>query len=66
MAIEAGAGAQAAFPDADFVAAGAEIAGDDAAALAGAGIVFAVQPHHSQAEPVVTIIVAPPPSGELN
>jgi NAD(P) transhydrogenase subunit alpha len=43
VAIEAGAGAQAAFPDADYVAAGAEIAGDDAAALAGAGVVFAVQ-----------------------
>jgi NAD(P) transhydrogenase subunit alpha len=43
VAIEAGAGAQAAVPDADYVAAGGEIATDDAAALAGAGIVLAVQ-----------------------
>jgi NAD(P) transhydrogenase subunit alpha len=43
VAIEAGAGATAAVPDADYAAAGAEIAADAAAALAGAGIVFAVQ-----------------------
>jgi NAD(P) transhydrogenase subunit alpha len=43
VAIESGAGAQASFSDAEYVAAGAEIAPDDAAALAGAGIVFAVQ-----------------------
>lgn len=43
VAIETGAGATAAIPDADFAAAGAEIAADPAAALAGAGIVFAVQ-----------------------
>ncbi|HTW26761.1 MAG TPA: Re/Si-specific NAD(P)(+) transhydrogenase subunit alpha [Acetobacteraceae bacterium] len=43
VAVEQGAGAAAAIPDADFAAAGAEIAPDAAAALAGAGIVFAVQ-----------------------
>jgi NAD(P) transhydrogenase subunit alpha len=43
VAIETGAGATAAVSDADFAAAGAEIAPDAAAALAGAGIVFAVQ-----------------------
>ena len=43
VAIEAGAGDAAAMPDADFRAAGAEIASDAAAALAGAGVVFAVQ-----------------------
>ncbi len=43
VAVEAGAGANAAIPDAEFAAAGAEIAADPAAALAGAGIVFAVQ-----------------------
>jgi len=43
VAIEAGAGATAAIPDAEFSAAGAEIAPDAASALAGAGIVFAVQ-----------------------
>src|ERR1700710_1579535 len=43
VAVESGAGAQAAIADADFAAAGAEIAADPAALLAGAGIVFAVQ-----------------------
>ncbi|HTB45454.1 MAG TPA: Re/Si-specific NAD(P)(+) transhydrogenase subunit alpha [Acetobacteraceae bacterium] len=43
VAVEAGAGAGASIPDAEFAAAGAELAPDDAAALAGAGIVFAVQ-----------------------
>jgi NAD(P) transhydrogenase subunit alpha len=43
VAIEAGAGASASIPDAEFSAAGAEVAADAAAALAGAGIVFAVQ-----------------------
>ena len=43
VAIEAGAGAQAAIPDQEFAAAGAMIASDPAEALAGAGIVFAVQ-----------------------
>jgi NAD(P) transhydrogenase subunit alpha len=43
VAIEAGAGATVSISDADFAAAGAEIAADAAATLAGAGIVFAVQ-----------------------
>jgi H+-translocating NAD(P) transhydrogenase subunit alpha len=43
VAVEAGAGAGASIPDAEFTAAGAELAPDGAAALAGAGIVFAVQ-----------------------
>src|SRR6185437_12563534 len=43
VAIEAGAGAGAAFSDAEFGAAGAEIAADPAAALAGAAIVLTVQ-----------------------
>jgi NAD(P) transhydrogenase subunit alpha len=43
VAVEAGAGAGASIPDGDFATAGAEIAPDAAAALAGAGIVFAVQ-----------------------
>src|SRR5208337_4376677 len=44
VAVETGAGASAAMSDADYQAAGAEIAADAAAALAGAGIVFAVRP----------------------
>ena len=44
VAIETGAGAGASIPDADYAAAGAEIAADPKAALAGAGVVFAVQP----------------------
>jgi NAD(P) transhydrogenase subunit alpha len=43
VAIETGAGAGSAIADSDYVAAGAEIAPDPAAALAGAGVVFAVQ-----------------------
>ena len=43
VAVEAGAGLSAAIADADFSAAGAEIAPDAAIALAGAGILFAVQ-----------------------
>ena len=43
LAVEAGAGATASIPDAEFAAAGAELAPDPAAALAGAGIVFTVQ-----------------------
>ena len=43
VAVEAGAGAGASIGDADFAAAGAEIASDAAACLAGAGIVLAVQ-----------------------
>ena len=44
VAVETGAGATASIPDAEFASAGAEIAADPAAALNGAGIVFAVQP----------------------
>jgi H+-translocating NAD(P) transhydrogenase subunit alpha len=43
VAVETGAGAHTSIPDAEFAAAGAEIAADPAATLAGAGIVFAVQ-----------------------
>jgi NAD(P) transhydrogenase subunit alpha len=43
VAIETGAGLASAVSDAEYRAAGAEIAADPAAALAGAGIVFAVQ-----------------------
>jgi NAD(P) transhydrogenase subunit alpha len=43
VAVEAGAGLNAAIPDADFAASGAEIAPDAATVLAGAGILFAVQ-----------------------
>lgn len=43
VAVESGAGASASISDADFAAAGAEVAPDAAAALSGAGIVFAVQ-----------------------
>jgi H+-translocating NAD(P) transhydrogenase subunit alpha len=49
VAIEGGAGADAAIPDAEFASAGAEIAPDAGAALAGAGVVFTVQvPQHEQ------------------
>ena len=43
VAVESGAGANASLSDADFAAAGAEIAPDAAASLNGANIVFAVQ-----------------------
>jgi H+-translocating NAD(P) transhydrogenase subunit alpha len=43
VAVETGAGAHTSIPDSEFAAAGAEIAADPAAALAGAGLVFAVQ-----------------------
>jgi NAD(P) transhydrogenase subunit alpha len=43
VAVEAGAGSGTSIPDSEYSAAGAEIAGDAAAALSGAGIVFAVQ-----------------------
>ena len=43
VAIETGAGASTSIPDAEFAAVGAEIAADPASALAGAGIVLAVQ-----------------------
>jgi H+-translocating NAD(P) transhydrogenase subunit alpha len=43
VAVESGAGATASISDAEFAAAGAEIAPDATSTLAGAGIVFAVQ-----------------------
>ena len=43
VAVQAGAGVQASIADGEFTAAGAEIAADAAAVLAGAGVVFAVQ-----------------------
>jgi proton-translocating NAD(P)+ transhydrogenase subunit alpha len=43
VAVEAGAGDQAGIADADFAAAGAEVAADAQAALSGAGVMFAVQ-----------------------
>ena len=43
VAVEAGAGAGASIPDADFTAAGAQVLPDAAATLSGAGVVFAVQ-----------------------
>ncbi len=43
VAVETGAGVTAAISDAEFAAAGAEIAADPASTLAGAGVVFAVQ-----------------------
>src|SRR5580698_9422751 len=43
VAVETGAGASTSIPDAEFAAAGAEIAADPAATLADAGVVFAVQ-----------------------
>jgi NAD(P) transhydrogenase subunit alpha len=43
IVIESGAGASAAIPDSEFASAGARIADGDAATLAGADIVFAVQ-----------------------
>jgi len=43
VAVEAGAGQGASIPDAEFAAAGAQIAPDATAAATGAGIVFAVQ-----------------------
>lgn len=43
VAVEAGAGASASMSDAEFAAAGAEIAPDAKAVLAGANVVFAVQ-----------------------
>ena len=43
VAVQAGAGAHASVSDADFAAAGAEVAPDAAAVLGGAAVVFAVQ-----------------------
>jgi NAD(P) transhydrogenase subunit alpha len=58
VVVETGAGLTAAMSDADYQAAGAEIAPDAAAALAGAGVVFAVQ----VPEPAVLALV---PRGAL-
>ncbi len=43
VVVEAGAGAQVSISDAEFAAAGADVAADTASTLAGASIVFAVQ-----------------------
>jgi NAD(P) transhydrogenase subunit alpha len=43
VAVEAGAGVHSGFPDADYAAAGASVAADAPAALAGAGIVLTVR-----------------------
>jgi NAD(P) transhydrogenase subunit alpha len=43
VAVESGAGASTSIPDSEYTTAGAEIAADPAAALAEAGVVFAVQ-----------------------
>ncbi|MCO6418628.1 Re/Si-specific NAD(P)(+) transhydrogenase subunit alpha [Siccirubricoccus sp. KC 17139] len=43
VAVEAGAGVSAGIPDAEYAAAGAEVAPDAAAALAGAGIVLKIR-----------------------
>ena len=43
VAVQAGAGQGASIGDADYAAAGAEVAADAAATLAGAGVVFSVQ-----------------------
>jgi len=43
VAVEAGSGLTAGFPDAEYAAAGAEMTADAAGALAGAGIVFKVR-----------------------
>ncbi len=48
VAVEAGAGAHAALPDAEFAAVGAIVAADAAEALSGAEIVFAVQMPQSE------------------
>jgi H+-translocating NAD(P) transhydrogenase subunit alpha len=53
VAVEAGAGAHAAIPDAEFANAGAEVVPDAAAALAGAGIVFTVQLPPSDQLPLI-------------
>ncbi|NNM57861.1 Re/Si-specific NAD(P)(+) transhydrogenase subunit alpha [Acidocella sp.] len=55
VAIEAGAGLQAAISDEEFAAAGAQITPDAATALKGAGILFAVQ----APEPEVRSLVEP-------
>lgn len=55
VSVEAGAGTRAGVADEDFAAAGAEVATDAAAALADAGIVFAVQ----MPEPEQLALIAP-------
>ncbi len=55
VAVEAGAGVSAAILDEEFAAAGAEIVADAAAALAGAGILFAV----NAPEDSVRALIAP-------
>lgn len=57
VAVEAGAGQAASIPDADYKAAGAEIAPDAASALSGAGIVFAVQAPDPSILPRGTLLV---------
>jgi NAD(P) transhydrogenase subunit alpha len=54
VAVETGAGLTAAIPDAEFAAAGAEIAPDATSALANAGILFAVQ----APEPEIRALIA--------
>jgi NAD(P) transhydrogenase subunit alpha len=53
VAIETGAGLSAAISDADFAAAGAEIAPDAASALSGAGILFAVLAPEPEIRPLI-------------
>ncbi len=55
VVIETGAGVTAAVSDAEYQAAGAEIVADPAAALAGAGILFAVQ----MPEPEIRALIPP-------
>ncbi len=57
VVVEAGAGASAAIADADFAAAGAELAPGLAAAVEGAGIVFAVRPPEVAALPRGSLLV---------
>ncbi|MDE2333083.1 MAG: NAD(P)(+) transhydrogenase (Re/Si-specific) subunit alpha, partial [Rhodospirillales bacterium] len=57
VVVQAGAGAHAAIADADFVAAGATIAPDPAAAVEGAGIVFTVRPPEVAALPRGSLLV---------
>jgi proton-translocating NAD(P)+ transhydrogenase subunit alpha len=53
VAVETGAGAGASLLDAELAAAGAEIVPDAAAALAGAGVVFAVQAPEAEARALI-------------
>ena len=72
VAVEAGAGRHAGAADADYAASGAELAPDAAAALAGAGVVLAVQlPDPAERAPIprgallICIAGADPPLPEL-